>query len=51
MIVEGARLEENASEFETKSLLYLFGCRKDSKDIDVFIIDCFNDVSGADKIL
>lgn len=42
------RNNAKASEYETKSMLYLFGCRKDSKDIDVFIIDCFNDVSGAD---
>jgi len=43
------RNNDKASEYETKSMLYLFGCRKDSKDMDVFIIDCFNDVSGADK--
>lgn len=43
------RNNDKASEYETKSMLYLFGCRKDSQDIDVFIIDCFNDVSGADS--
>ncbi|MBD5478778.1 MAG: hypothetical protein HDR14_05735 [Lachnospiraceae bacterium] len=42
------RNNAKASEYETKSMLYLFGCRHDSKDMDVFIIDCFNDVSGAD---
>lgn len=42
------RNNDRASEYETKSMLYLFGCRQDSKDMDVFIIDCFNDVSGAD---
>lgn len=42
------RNNAKASEYETKSLLYLFGCRQDSKEMDVFIIDCFNDVSGAD---
>lgn len=41
------RNNEKASEYETKAMLYLFGCRQDSRDIDVFIIDCFNDVSGA----
>ena len=30
-------------------MLYLFGCRQDSRDMDVFIIDCFNDVSGASR--
>lgn len=43
------RNNEKASEYETKSLLYLFGCRKDSAEIEVFIVDCFNDVSGANK--
>ncbi|MDE7434803.1 MAG: hypothetical protein K2N01_03120 [Lachnospiraceae bacterium] len=42
------RNNEKASEYETKAMLYLFGCRQDSRDMDVFIIDCFNDVSGAD---
>lgn len=43
------RNNAKASEYETKSMLYLFGCRNDSRDIDIFIIDCFNDVSGADN--
>lgn len=43
------RNNAKASEYETKSMLYLFGCRKDSKEIDIFLIDCFNDVSGADS--
>lgn len=41
--------EQCQSEYETKSMLDLFGYRNDSRDIDVFIIDCFNDVSGADS--
>ena len=40
---------EKATEFETKSLLYLFSMREDSKEIDTFIIDCFNDVTGANR--
>lgn len=43
------RNNEKASEYETKAMLYLFGCRQDSRDMDVFIIDCFNDVSGASR--
>lgn len=42
------RNNEKASEFETKSLLYLLSMRDDSSEIDTFIIDCFNDVTGAD---
>ena len=40
---------EKASTFETKSLLYLIGQRKDSKDILYVTFDCFNDVSGINK--
>ncbi|MDO3413404.1 hypothetical protein QWJ34_26885 [Saccharibacillus sp. CPCC 101409] len=36
-----------ANDYETKSMLYLMGMRDDSPTIDMFIIDCFNDVTGA----
>ncbi len=40
---------EKASTFETKSLLYLIGMRKDSKEVEYITIDCFNDISGLCK--
>ncbi len=40
---------KKASEFETKSLLYLIGMRSDSDEIDVITVDCFNDVTGANQ--
>ncbi|WP_445454478.1 hypothetical protein [Flavobacterium sp. 25HG05S-40] len=40
---------EKASNFETKSLLYLIGQRSDSKDVVYVTFDCFNDVSGLNK--
>lgn len=40
-------LNEKTTEFETKSLLYLLSMREDSQEINTFIIDCFNDVTGA----
>lgn len=40
---------KKATDFETKSLLYLIGKRKDRKDIEYITFDCFNDVSGVDK--
>lgn len=43
------RNNAKASEYETKSLFYLFGQHKESKNIEVFIVDCFNDVTGADS--
>ncbi len=46
---QNGTMKKKASEYETKAMLYLFGCRQDSRDMDVFIIDCFNDVSGANR--
>lgn len=43
------RNNEKATEFETKSLLYLLSMREDSDEIDTFFIDCFNDVTGTNK--
>jgi hypothetical protein len=42
---------QKASEYETKSLLYLLCMRKDSSEIDVFMIDCFNDITGGNNSL
>ena len=40
---------KKASEFETKSLLYLIGMRADSKEIEILTVDCFNDITGANE--
>lgn len=40
---------KKATDFETKSLLYLIGKRKDSKEVEYIAFDCFNDVSGINK--
>lgn len=36
-----------ANEYETKAMLYLLSYRKDSDEIDTFLVDCFNDVTGT----
>jgi hypothetical protein len=36
-----------ATESETKSLLYLMTKIKNHRIVDLFIIDCFNDITGA----
>lgn len=41
------RTNEKATEFETKSLLYLLSMNEDSNEMDIFLIDCFNDVTGT----
>jgi hypothetical protein len=38
---------KKASDFETKSLLYLLGMRSDSEEIEIITVDCFNDVTGC----
>lgn len=43
------RNNEKASNYETFSLLYLLGLRADKEDIDLVLIDCFNDVTGTNK--
>lgn len=40
---------KKASDFETKSMLYLLGMRSDSDEIEIITVDCFNDVTGANK--
>ena len=42
---------KKASDFETKSLLYLIGSNKDRKSIEYIAFDCFNDVSGLNEQL
>ena len=38
-----------ANDYETKALLYLLSYRKDSRSIQTFAIDCFNDVTGCNR--
>lgn len=40
---------DKATEFETKSLLYLLTKIKGHRGISLFIIDCFNDVTGVSE--
>jgi len=41
------RTNQKASDFETKSLLYLIAVDRDADEIAFLFIDCFNDVTGA----
>lgn len=40
---------KKASDFETKSMLYLLGMRGDSNEIEIITVDCFNDVTGLNE--
>ena len=41
---------EKATEFETKSMLYLMNYYNKSNKIEYFVIDFFNDVSGVNNL-
>lgn len=43
------RNNDKATEYETKSLLYLLTKIKGQNNVDLFIIDCFNDVTGVSE--
>ena len=43
------RNNDKATEYETKSLLYLLTKIRGHKKIDIFIIDCFNDITGTNS--
>lgn len=43
------RNNSRASEYETKSLLYLIGIHNKRDDISLLFIDCFNDITGSNN--
>lgn len=43
------KTQKSATEQETKTMLYLMGYMNDSKKVESFIIDAFNDVTGIDE--
>ena len=43
------RNNKKASEYETRSLLYLLAMRKDSDEISIFFVDCLNDLTGSSE--
>lgn len=40
---------KKASDYETKSMLYLMGIHPDSNKVEIVVVDCFNDVTGVDN--
>lgn len=43
------KLRKSGADFETKAMLYLMNFRQDSKDMNYFVVDFFNDVTGMDR--
>ena len=43
------RLRKSGADFETKAMLYLLNFREDSSQINYFVVDFFNDITGIDR--
>lgn len=44
------KLRKSGADFETKAMLYLLNFRKDSSQINYFVVDFFNDITGLDRM-
>lgn len=44
------KLKKSGADFETKAMLYLLNFRHDSNEINYFIVDFFNDITGMDRM-
>lgn len=44
------KLRKAGADFETKAMLYLLNFRQDSSEINYFVVDFFNDVTGMDRM-
>ncbi|MDY5279461.1 hypothetical protein [Sharpea porci] len=49
-VYSSERLRKTAADAETKALLYLMNFRDDSPEMNFFIVDFFNDVTGMDRM-
>lgn len=43
------KLRKSGADFETKAMLYLLNFREDSSQINYFVVDFFNDITGIDR--
>lgn len=44
------KLRKSGADAETKAMLYLMNFRKDSSEMNYFVVDFFNDVTGMDRM-
>lgn len=44
------KLRKSGADFETKAMLYLMNFRQDSTEMNYFVVDFFNDVTGMDRM-
>ena len=44
------RVRKSGADAETKAMLYLMNFRDDSNEMNYFVVDFFNDVTGMDRM-
>ena len=44
------KLRKSGADAETKAMLYLMNFREDSSEINYFVVDFFNDITGMDRM-
>lgn len=49
-IQSSEKLRKIGADFETKAMLYLLNFRQDSSEINYFVVDFFNDITGMDRM-
>lgn len=49
-VCSSEKLRKPGADAETKAMLYLMNFRKDSSEMNYFIVDFFNDVTGMDRM-
>ena len=49
-VCSSEKLRKSGADAETKAMLYLMNFRKDSSEMNYFVVDFFNDVTGMDRM-
>ena len=49
-VCSSEKLRKSGADAETKAMLYLMNFREDSSEMNYFIVDFFNDVTGMDRM-
>ena len=48
-VCSSEKLRKSGADAETKAMLYLMNFREDSSEMNYFVVDFFNDVTGMDR--
>ena len=50
-VCSSEKLRKSGADAETKAMLYLMNFREDSSEMNYFVVDFFNDVTGMDRMV